>query len=122
MLYFSVHDSTVFQKISQKHCYHDKYGSYPTESAAKTACAADSNCRGVYDYDCDNKSPYRYYFLCPLSVNVTFAPSEGDCVYEKKTQGNGNCSNIYNLIVTYLLNFIDKVILNDTDIFFYPYC
>ena len=90
MLYFSVHDSTVFQKISQKHCYHDKYGSYPTESAAKTACAADSNCKGVYDYDCDNKGPFS---LCPLSA--TYAPSTSSCILEKKTQGNSNCSNIY---------------------------
>ena len=90
MLYFSVQDSTGFKKISKKHCLGDKYGNYPTESAAKTACAADSNCKGVYDISCDNKDTF---YLCPLSS--TYAPSQSSCILEKTTQGNGNCSNIY---------------------------
>jgi len=78
-----VQDSTGFKKISQKHCFDSKYGSYPTESAAKTACAADSNCKGVYDISCDNKNPFH---LCPLSA--TYAPSQSSCILEKTTLGN----------------------------------
>ena len=90
MLYFSVQDSTGFTKLPLIHCYSDRYENFSTESAAKTACSVDSNCKGVYDSGCDNKGPF---YLCPLSA--TYAPSTSSCILEKKTQGNSNCSNIY---------------------------
>lgn len=68
-----------FVIVDSKHCRKSKYGSYSNLLTAKVSCFEDSQCLGVYDYDCDGKDNYG---LCPIS-NVT-EYSEKSCVYKKK--------------------------------------
>ena len=89
MLYISVLDSASFKKLSKKHCSSDKYGKFSTEREAKTVCAGDSNCKGVYDGGCDGRGSF---YLCPN--RNTYQRSISSCIHEIKMSGAGNCSNI----------------------------
>ena len=88
----------AFTEISQKHCSGSRYGTYFTESAAKTACLADSNCKGVYDPRCDNTGTF---YLCPISA--TYQTSSSSCIHEKTT--SGNYSNISYKIIKFNMKF-----------------
>ena len=61
----------------ESHCNQDKYGSYSTFVAARTACASDSNCAAVYDENCDDLD----YTLCPVSYVEEY--SDRSCLFPK---------------------------------------
>ena len=86
-------------KLSNKHCFNDKYGSFSTESAAKTACTSDCNCKGVYDNSCDNSGTF---YLCPISA--TYQTSSSSCIHEKTT--SGNYSNISYKIIKFNMKIV----------------
>jgi len=65
-------------KNELKQCWNDKYGSYVSMADAKWACNYDSNCKGVYDTDCDGKGTYH---LCPN--DATYVDSGKSCIYDK---------------------------------------
>jgi len=69
-----------YTKLSLKHCYPNKYGSYSSLQSAVTACSADRNCQGVYDQGCETGAGNIY--LC--STSATHTSSEGSCIYQKK--------------------------------------
>ena len=78
-----------FTKFWDAHCNSDKYGNFSEESTAKTACAADSNCKGVTDQGCDNRG---LFYLCPNTA--TYQTDQASCIYKKSTPGDGNHINI----------------------------
>ena len=94
----------AFTELSRKHCFSVKYGSYSTESAAKTACLADSNCKGVYDPRCDNTGTF---YLCPISA--TYQTSSSSCIHEKTT--SGNYSNISYKIIKFNMKILGSLLL-----------
>ena len=64
-----------------------------TLSAAKSTCASNSNCEGVYDRDCDNDWPF---LLCLKRVDQTYGTSSSSCIYEKNN-GMKNWNQIYKI-------------------------
>ena len=68
-----------YERQNSNHCANTKYEEYSTLSIAQSACDSDSNCRGVYDGDCDNSGSFN---LCLISAGLE-ASSSGSCVYEK---------------------------------------
>jgi hypothetical protein len=70
-----------YTKIEKKHCWSEKYGSYPTVEAAKSDCSSDTACTGVYDRDCDGEADDIY--LCGAVPNG-YTASGASCVYKKQ--------------------------------------
>ena len=77
--------SEEFTQHAKKHCYSQRlapqtrYSSLPT---AKAACAANSNCFGVYDNGCRQSSIY----LCDaqkITSSAKLTASSSSCVFEK---------------------------------------
>lgn len=61
-------------------CFSDKKGKFETLEAAKTACTADRDCKGVYDFGCDDEANDMY--LC-LSTALYKHSEIGSCIYQK---------------------------------------
>ena len=78
-IYLYVSDFIGYVKLSRKHCFNGKYGSYSTLEAAIDDCKGDSNCGGVYDQGCD--AGFKDIFLCESPTNYRF--SVDSCIYEK---------------------------------------
>jgi len=76
-----------YTKLTNKHCWWEKYGIYSSISSAKTACSADPDCKGVYVNKCKEGNGV---YLCSTS---TFSPSGHSCVFEKN-QDNDECKTI----------------------------
>ena len=68
-----------------KQCNGVEYGRFSTQAAAKTACADDTNCKGVYDPACDDQG---IFYLCPNTA--TYRTSSSSCIYEKN---NPSCND-----------------------------
>ena len=68
-----------YSKLSYKHCWDDRKGSYSTIDKAKDACNQNTDCKGVYVQDC-NADPNNIY-LCPS--NAVFRNSSSSCIHEK---------------------------------------
>ena len=66
-----------YTQVTQKQCSDVNY-SFNTISEAQNACTADSNCRGVYDINCDGAPVIK---LCLSSG--TYQSSASDCIYDK---------------------------------------
>ena len=75
--YISVVDYTT---LLDKHCEDDDYGSYSTVDQAKAACNSDSNCIGVYDFECNRNSPIS---LCPTGSDFEESSVSHSCIYQK---------------------------------------
>jgi len=70
----------AFPQTPLKHCYDDRYGSYPTLKTAEEACRNDFYCQAVYDNDCDGGT----FYLCP--IGIPFKDSDESCVFIKPTE------------------------------------
>ena len=79
----STGSSTCETKHVKKHCYHQRLGTtkYASWAIAKAACAANSNCFGVYDNGCRKSSIY----LCDsrkITSSAKLSKSGSSCVFE----------------------------------------
>ena len=79
----STGSSTCTTKHVKKHCYNQRLGTakYASWAIAKAACAANSNCFGVYDAGCRKSSIY----LCDsrkITSSAKLSQSGSSCVFE----------------------------------------
>jgi len=71
-----------YTKLDDKECWTKKYKQFSTVQLAKDACSADSNCKGVYDHECDAGA--KDIYLCPISVlGTAYYSPVNSCVYQK---------------------------------------
>merc|ERR1712126_122936 len=68
-------------KLDDKHCFPERYKKFSTIQSAKDACLADSNCKGVYDKECDAEA--KDIYLCPTSVTKYRNSQIDSCIYQK---------------------------------------
>lgn len=70
-----------WEKEEDTHCYSSRDVSvvYSTLNDAETACAADSDCSGVYDNNCDNSGSF---YKC-MGDDDRWHASMSSCVYRK---------------------------------------
>jgi len=85
----STGSSTCTTKHVKKHCYNQRLGTakYASWAIAKAACAANSNCFGVYDAGCRKSSIY----LCDsrkITSSAKLSNSGSSCVFEKPNAGS----------------------------------
>ena len=69
----------MYEKITLKECWDDKYETYDTVKLAQQACSIDNNCQGVYDAGCNAEANDIY--LCPKAA--TYGTSGSSCIYQK---------------------------------------
>ena len=67
----------AYSKTSGRWCS-PYYGSYSSWINAQLACAVDTNCRAVYDKNCDDSGEFH---LCGASAY--FISHASHCVYKK---------------------------------------
>jgi len=70
-----------FEKLELTHCTNHKYGEFSNVEEAKNSCIRDANCKGVYDYQCDESIDDVY--LC--MVGYDYETSQSSCVYDKSS-------------------------------------
>ena len=80
-----------YMKLDDKECWTKKYKQFSTVQLAKDACSADSNCKGVYDHECDAGA--KDIYLCPISVlGTAYYSPVNSCVYQKNEPGKYSIS------------------------------
>ena len=65
--------------MEKKACASQKYGNYNRVEDAKSACSADSRCKGIYLKDCNLYTGS--YHLCPIESG--YFDSTVSCVRDK---------------------------------------